>query len=151
MAQNGKISLKASQKQQWFTTNAKYGWVNNFGRVVSKQHLYEHTEHIQCFEVTHSPEADIVAFHIPPTVTMSCQLFPSKAVESLLLCVCWLRWNLGELSRTAMCIQYSYFLRFNCLSDYWSVSVRVNSGREGMVFVCLLPSHPPPGSADIRK
>lgn len=75
-------------KEHWFIANAKYRWVNNFGRVVSKQHLYEHTEHIQCLEVTHSPEADIVAFHIPPTVTMSCQLFPSKAVESLLLCVC---------------------------------------------------------------
>lgn len=41
----------------------------------------------RCAEVTHSPEADIAAFHIPPTVTMSCWLFPSKAVESLLLCV----------------------------------------------------------------
>lgn len=27
-------------------------------------------------EVTHSPEADIVAFHILPAVTMSCPLFP---------------------------------------------------------------------------
>lgn len=51
------------------------------GTVWSDRHLYEHTEHIQCFEVTHSPEADFVAFHILPAVAMSCQLFPSKAVE----------------------------------------------------------------------
>jgi len=37
---------------------------------VSEQHLYEHTERFACLEVTHSPAADIVAFHIPPAATM---------------------------------------------------------------------------------
>lgn len=85
--------MNSFSSSYWFTANAKYRLVKNCGSVVSEQQLYEHTEHIECLEVTHSPEADIVTFHIPPTVTMSRRLFPSEAVESLLLCVCRQQWN----------------------------------------------------------
>lgn len=135
----------------FFFPKAKYRWVNNIGNVVSEQHLYEHTEHPQCLEVTHSPEADIVAFHIPPTVTMSCRLFPSEAAESLLLCVCRKQWNWRELTTTVACVHSIWFCYSSCLMQYLLVpSVWVNAGREGMVFVSLLPSRPP-GSVDIRK
>lgn len=77
----------ASLSEDRLAALTTYGWVNHFGCAVSERHLYERTERSQGFEVTHSPEADIVAFHIPPTVTMSCWLFPSKAAESLLLCI----------------------------------------------------------------
>lgn len=92
--------------------------MNNFVSVVSEQHLYGHTERIQCLEVTHSPEADIVAFHIPPTVTMSCRLFPSEAVESLLLCACRQQWNLESFNHNSVCafsmvlLQYSPYAAF---------------------------------------
>lgn len=44
-----------------------------------------------------------------------------------------------ELTTTVMCVQHGF-----CLIEYLLVvSVHVNAGREGMAFVCLLPSPPP--------
>lgn len=70
-----RVKRNFNVSRSFFTNVAPHGPTR------SDQHLYEHTEHTQCVEVTHSPEADFVAFHILPAVAMSCRLFPSEAVE----------------------------------------------------------------------
>lgn len=110
---------------------------------MSEQLLYKHTEHTACSEVTHSPAADIVAFRIPPTVTMSRRLFLAGPLKA---CSCALVDNNGTRSESpaARCS----FVTAVALCGITScrVSGCIQEEREWCLSACC-----PPGSVDNRK
>lgn len=91
--------------------------------------VHTHTQtHTEALEVTHPPVADIVAYHIPATVTTSCGLFPCEAVESLLLFAFQRQSNQQRVNRGSCLIGFLF-----CVC----VCVWLRSGRKRMLFVCL--------------
>jgi len=92
---------------------------------------------MQCLEVTRSPGADIVAFHIPAMVTMrrAVDCFSPRLLKA---CSCAFVNNSGiwrGLTTTAVCIQYPFVLTL-WSSCWWELSEWVQEAKEWNLSAC---------------